>query len=145
MFVASAIMRHFIAIPMVLLFSGQQGQLHGIADQNAFQSVCEIVQNGKALDGQSVFVSSTISADKHTVVMEGPECHLGIYLVHEYNHPGEKWNALDDAVARKGSGLDRRVLRVKVRGIYHNALPDGPRSIRQLKVTDVLEVNFESQ
>ena len=128
-----------------LLFSSlaSLGKAWGLPASEEARPVCEIISNAKDYDGRSVVIEATVIADMHGTVLEGSECHKGIYLAFASGHPGEKWKALEDAVAAKGSGLDKRVLRVKVRGIYHHALLDGNRHIRQLEATEVLFVSFE--
>jgi hypothetical protein len=115
-----------------------------ISDSEITHSVCSVTTNSITYDNHEIVVEGTVVGDIHSTVLEGSECGRGMYMVHSYGRPGDKWKAFDDAVAAKSSGLDKRILYVKVRGVYHNALPDGPRNIRQLEVTEVLDVRFGS-
>jgi hypothetical protein len=107
-------------------------------------SVCALVQNATQYENRSVLVESTVLADEHASVLEGPGCGKGIYLSYAAGRSGGKWKTLDDALAAKSSGLDKRVLHVEIRGVYHSALQAYKRSIRQLEVTEVLDVRFEA-
>lgn len=111
--------------------------------QEQVLSVCALVQNAARYENQIVLVESTVLADEHATVLEGQGCRKGVYLAYPTRRTGEKWKALDDALAAKSSGLDRRVLHVEVRGIYHSDLKAYRRNIRQLEVTEVLDVRFE--
>jgi hypothetical protein len=113
-----------------------------ISDREMVHTVCSVTTNSKVFDNQEIIVEGAVIGDVHSTVLEGSECGIGMYMAHSYGRPGGKWEAFDDAVATKTSGLDKRILYVKVRGVYHNALQDGPRNIRQLEVTEVLDVRF---
>ena len=108
-------------------------------------SVCEVIQNPKEYEGQTVLIESTVVASEHATVLEGKQCGKAISLSYSVGHSGTKWKALDDAIAAKSSVLDKRVLRIKVRGVYHDAVQIYKRSIRQLEVTEVLDVEFEDR
>ena len=124
-----------VLIPAPLKIAAQQTEnLH---------SVCELVRDPRQFEGKAVVVESTIVADLHSTVLEGPNCGRGIYLSFESRDSPPKWKELAAAVAAKSSGLDKRTLRVRVRGIYHSHLEDGRRHIRQLEMTDVQDVRFE--
>jgi hypothetical protein len=139
-------MRMVLGIAFVWTISStltRAAQTEGSTTKDAPQSVCSVVLNPERYENKPVVVESTVVAGGHATVLEGPECGKGIYLSHEYGRPGERWRSLDAAIAAKGSGLDRRVLHVRVRGIYHSALPFRKGTIRQLEVIEVLEVAFQ--
>jgi hypothetical protein len=120
-------------------------QLNIAAEQTEqSHTVCEVVKNPQHFDGKPVVVESTIVADLHATVLQGRSCGRGLYLSFAAKESPPKWRELGDAVAAKSSGLDNRILRVKVRGIYHSNLKAGARHIRQLEMTEVLEVQFEN-
>ena len=118
-------------------------QGEALQETDHLHTVCEIVQNPAEYEGQTVLVESTVVASEHATVLEGQRCGKGIYLSYSVGRSGAKWKALDDAIAAKSSGLDKRVLHIKVVGIYRNALQVYKRHIRQLEVTEVIEVEFE--
>jgi len=137
----------FVYIAVICLIIGAlfafpwQAGAHPEGDQ--LHTVCEVVQNPTEYEGQTVLLESTVVASEHATVLEGQRCGRGIYLSYSVGRPGSKWKALDDAIAAKSSGLDERTLHVKVKGIYHNALPVYKRHIRQLEVIEVLDVEFD--
>ncbi len=92
-------------------------------------TVCELVSDLLHFDGKSVLVESTIVADLHATVLEGSSCGRGIYLSFGRKDSPPKWQELGSAVAAKSTGLDKRTLRVRVRGIYHSNLEDGSRHV----------------
>ena len=117
-------------------------QASGMPEKERAHSVCEVIQSPKEYDGQTVLIESTVEVSEHAAVLEGQQCGKGISLSYSSGHSGEKWKALDDALAAKLSVLDKRVLRIQVRGVYHDAVQLYKRRIRQLEVTDVLDVSF---
>ena len=116
-----------------------------VPEKNHAHSVCEVIQNPKEYDGQAVLIESTVVASEHATVLEGQECGKAISLSYSVGHTGAKWKALDEAIAAKSSVLDKRVLRIRVRGVYHNKVQIYKRSIRQLEVTEVLDVDLENR
>jgi hypothetical protein len=65
-------------------------------------------------------------------------------MVHDSGKKNGKWPEFDGALARKSTGLEKRQLRVKVRGIYRANVPFGSQTIRQLEVTEVLDIAYHT-
>jgi hypothetical protein len=126
----------------LFILSSQAGP---VPENDLPHSVCDVIQKAKEYDGQLVLIESTVVASEHATVLEGQLCGKAISLSYSVGHSGAKWKALDDAIAAKSSVLDKRVLRIKVRGVYHDAVQIYKRSIRQLEVTEVLDVEFEDR
>jgi hypothetical protein len=144
-------MRAFLVLIFGLLLCGQltnsepyTGQTDSVGQNTQSQSVCSAISDGKKTDGREITVAATVIVGDHATLLEGRECGKGIYLVHEWGQTGNLWKVLDDALAGQSGGLDRRVLKVKVRGIYHDAAlrRDGSR-VRELDITEVLDVKLE--
>ena len=106
-------------------------------------SVCEVLSSPNDHDGKVIIISATVIGDRHSVVLKDEDCEGGIFMIHKWGQEGAVWKALDSALTRKSTGLDKRTLRVRVSGVFHSAVSDGDRRIRQLEVTDVLEVKFD--
>lgn len=140
-----------LLLVMTIVGSGQSSLGDPISNevQNAIggadsHSVCWVLEHGAKLDGQFVTIESTVMVGDHATLLQGKECGKGIYMVHEWGKSGQKWKVLDDALAGQSGGLDQRILRVKVAGLYHDAVPraeGGP--VRKLEVTEVLEVELQ--
>jgi len=118
-------------------------QVRIVSAQEDTTPVCKLIEEPTKYENHTVLIDATIVADEHSTVIQGPECGKGVYLSYSVGQSGEKWNALDIALAAKSSGLDKRTLRVKVRGIYHSKVQFYKRSIRQLEVIEVIDVKFE--
>jgi hypothetical protein len=108
--------------------------------QDQLQTVCQIVEHPGRFDGKTVTVEAIIAAGFHSTVLQGDPCGRGIYMIHDAGHTSDKWADFDRALARKSTGLDKRPLLVKVRGIYRASVPFGSKKIRQLEVTEVLQI-----
>jgi hypothetical protein len=122
-------------IPSPLKITAQQSE--------ETHTVCDLVGDPRQFDGKSVVVESTIVADLHATILEGPSCGRGIYLSFESKNSPPKWQELRAAVTAKSTGIDKRILRVGVRGVYHGNLKTGSRHIRQLEMTEVQEVQLD--
>lgn len=106
-------------------------------------TICEILASPGVYDEKTVSVSASVSGDRHSVILEGLACHDDIYLVHKWGQEGVLWKALDDALVRKRTGLDKRTLRVRVIGVFHGSVPIDDRHVKQFEVTSVIEVKFD--
>lgn len=112
--------------------------------QDKVKAVCDIVRNPDAYDGQTVTVEAFVAAGLHATVLKGDRCGKGIYMVNETGRTSGLWPEFDNKLARKATGLDKKPLLVKVRGVYHARVRLGPRTVRQLKVLDVLGVDVRA-
>jgi len=137
-------MRHRQLFLLVLVFAfASAAACRGEGTVPSLLTIFDIVASPGVFDGKTVSVSASVSGDRHSVILEGSPCHQGIFLVHKWGQDGTLWKALDDALVRKRTGLDKRTLRVKVVGVFHGSVPDGDRLVKQIEVTNVLEVKFD--
>lgn len=104
--------------------------------------VCEIVQHRQKYEGKEVTVESVLVASRHGAVLAGKPCGEGIYISHQAGRTGGKWPAFDNALVKASTGLETAPLHVRVRGVYHDRVPDGKRTIRQIELNEILEVEF---
>jgi hypothetical protein len=103
-------------------------------------SVCGALKNSAKLNGRTVVIEATLEGDLHSVLLVGEDCGRGIYLAHEWGRPGPEWKALDQAITRRASGLNKSVVGVVVEGVFRSRVPLGRGYIRQLQVSRVLKV-----
>lgn len=133
-----------IAFLLALLFVSPMPRTARQASHDQVQTVCQVVEHPEVYDGKMITVEAFVVAGLHETVLQGEGCGRGIFMVHAAGNKKGKWPDFDSALARKSSGLDKSPLRVKVTGLYHAHVPFRSQTIRQLEVSEVLDITIGS-
>jgi hypothetical protein len=126
---------------MAILF-GKLSIAEPLPIASSVHSVCDIVEHRQKYEGKEVTVESVLVASRHGAVLAGKPCGEGIYISHEAGRMDGKWPAFDNALVKVASGLETAPLRVRVKGVYRSRVPDGKRTIRQIELNEIMEVEF---
>ncbi len=134
--------RFLVPFLLLLAFLTAAGSFYSEAQKPKMLTVCDVLSASREYDGKLLSIAGSVLGDRHSVLLDGGNCHGGIFLIHRWGQEGAIWKAFDGALARKRSGLDNRELRIKVIGVFHSSVADGDRLINQFEVLDVLDVRF---
>ena len=127
---------------LMVLLLGKPSNAQPLPVASVVHSVCDIVEGRDKYDGKEVTVESFLIASRHGAVLAGKPCGKGMYISHEADRKDGKWPAFDDALVKAATGLETAPLRVRVKGVYHNRVSDGKRTIRQIDLNEILAVDF---
>ena len=127
---------------LALALIGTNSSQQQSTPQPVVHSVCALLKQSDLYEGKEIDVESVLVANLHAAVLVGKPCGKNIYISHEAGQTGGKWHQLDEAIVTKASGLESREVKVRIRGIFHSKVPYGKTTIRQIEVTEVLDISF---
>ncbi len=105
-------------------------------------SVCEVLEQSSSLDGKEITVEGLVFASDHGVALIGSSCNMGFALSYRLNRSNKASRRFELAVRDQLLGLHSSSIHAEVRGVYHDALPFGDRTIRQLEIVEYVSVPF---
>jgi len=103
-------------------------------------SICSLLRNPLKFDGKSIVVTGQVEASMEAVVIHNPKCG-GMYLSGTFEDQSDLGKKLDDAIITRTGGFDIKIL-TTVEGVFHAKIPYGKKTILQLEVTHVRDVQL---